>query len=69
MIAVEAASRSLARRDEGAYCRYVTDEQRSQPECVGRAGRREEASRHAAQFLVQYPNDPHTAAVRRLILH
>jgi len=25
----------LARRDEGAYCWYVTEEQRSQPGCIG----------------------------------
>ena len=28
----------LARRDEGAYCWYVTEEQRSQPGCIGREG-------------------------------
>jgi len=26
----------LARRDEGAYCWYVTEEQRSQVGCIGR---------------------------------
>ena len=26
----------LARRDEGAYCSYVTEEQRSQAGCIGR---------------------------------
>src|SRR5450755_4704415 len=26
----------LARRDEDAYCGYVTEEQRSQPGCIGR---------------------------------
>jgi hypothetical protein len=30
----------LARRDEGAYCGYVTEEQRSQPGCIGREGER-----------------------------
>jgi len=25
----------MARRDEGAYCRYVTEEQRRQPGCAG----------------------------------
>src|SRR6187402_2856756 len=35
----------LARRDEGAYCRYVTEEQRSQPGCVGREGDRLSHSR------------------------
>jgi hypothetical protein len=34
MIAVEA----LARRDEGAYSQYVTEEQRSQPGCIGHEG-------------------------------
>jgi hypothetical protein len=28
----------LARRDEGAYCWYVTEEQRSQAGCIGREG-------------------------------
>jgi hypothetical protein len=28
----------MARRDEGAYCWYVTEEQRSQPGCIGREG-------------------------------
>jgi len=26
----------MARRDEGAYCGYVTEEQRRQPGCLGR---------------------------------
>jgi len=26
----------MARRDEGAYCGYVTEEQRRQPGCFGR---------------------------------
>jgi len=26
----------MARRDEGAYCWYVTEEQRSKPGCLGR---------------------------------
>ena len=30
----------MARRDEGAYCKYVTEEQRSQPGCIGREGDR-----------------------------
>src|SRR6188768_4399287 len=30
----------LARRDEGAYCWYVTEEQRRQPGCIGREGDR-----------------------------
>src|SRR5215207_8635939 len=30
----------LARRDEGAYCRYVTEEQRSQRGWIGREGDR-----------------------------
>jgi len=30
----------MARRDEGAYCRYVTEEQRSQPGCIGCEGDR-----------------------------
>jgi|GEM_PF-385641 len=30
----------LARRDEGAYCLYVTEEQRSQAGCIGREGDR-----------------------------
>jgi hypothetical protein len=30
----------MARRDEGAYCWYVTEEQRSQPGCIGREGDR-----------------------------
>src|SRR6188768_4401730 len=41
----------LARRDEGAYCWYVTEEQRSQSGCVGREGDRLShlrASVHAA---------------------
>jgi hypothetical protein len=28
----------MARRDEGAYLRYVTEEQRSQPGCIDREG-------------------------------
>ena len=28
----------LARRDEGAYCRYVTEKQRSPAGCIGREG-------------------------------
>ena len=35
----------LARRDEGAYCRYVTEEQRSQPGCIGRESDRLNHSR------------------------
>jgi hypothetical protein len=38
----------LARRDEGAYCCYVTEEQRSQlgkPGCIGREGDRLSHSR------------------------
>src|SRR3954468_2815562 len=35
----------LARRDEGAYCWYVTEEQRSQPGCVGRESDRLSHSR------------------------
>jgi len=27
----------MARRDEGAYCRYVTEEHRRQPGCLGHA--------------------------------
>jgi hypothetical protein len=35
----------LARRDEGAYCWYVTEEQQSQPGCLGREGDRLSYSR------------------------
>ena len=35
----------MARRDEGAYCWYVTEEQRSQPGCIGREGDRLRHSR------------------------
>jgi hypothetical protein len=35
----------LARRDEGAYCWYVTEEQRSQPGCLDREGDRLSHSR------------------------
>src|SRR5450755_2988189 len=35
----------MARRDEGAYCLYVTEEQRSQPGCIGREGDRLSHSR------------------------
>jgi hypothetical protein len=28
----------MARRDEGAYLQYVTEEQRSQPGCIGGEG-------------------------------
>jgi hypothetical protein len=35
----------MARRDEGAYCSYVTEEQRSQPGCIGREGERLSHSR------------------------
>src|SRR5882724_2956472 len=35
----------MARRDEGAYCRYVTEEQRSQPGWIGREGDRLSHSR------------------------
>src|SRR5882724_949609 len=35
----------LARRDEGAYCWYVTEEQRSPPGCIGREGDRLSHSR------------------------
>src|SRR5882724_7161221 len=35
----------MARRDEGAYCRYVTEEQRSQPGWIGREGDRLSLSR------------------------
>jgi hypothetical protein len=35
----------LARRDEGAYCWYVAEPQRSQPGCLGREGDRLSHSR------------------------
>jgi hypothetical protein len=35
----------LARRDEGAYCWYVTEEQRSQQGCIGRESDRLSHSR------------------------
>ena len=35
----------MARRDEGAYCRYVTEEQRSQPGCIDRESDRVSHSR------------------------
>jgi hypothetical protein len=35
----------MARRDEGAYCWYVTEEQRSQPGCIGRESDRLSHSR------------------------
>src|SRR6267154_1471661 len=35
----------MARRDEGAYSFYVTEEQRSQPGCIGREGDRLSHSR------------------------
>src|SRR6478735_9131296 len=41
----------LARRDEGAYCWYVTEEQRSQPGCIGREGDRLSHSRALSQCL------------------
>ena len=48
----------MARRDEGVYCWYVTEEQRSQSGCIGREGDRlshSRALRHAEllQLLVQ----------------
>src|SRR6185369_6936650 len=39
----------LERRDEGAYCWYVTEEQRSQPGCIGREGDRLSHSRALSQ--------------------
>jgi hypothetical protein len=39
----------LARRDEGAYCWYVTEPQRSQPGCIGREGDRLSHSRALRQ--------------------
>jgi hypothetical protein len=39
----------LARRDEGAYCLYVTEEQRSPPGCIGREGDRLSHSRALTQ--------------------
>src|SRR4051812_25192898 len=44
---VEARGRGarLARRDEGAYCSYVTEEQRSQAGCIGRENDRLSHSR------------------------
>jgi len=36
-------------------------------EALYEKGDRREASRRAAEFLVQFPNDPHSGAVRRLL--
>src|SRR6187401_109074 len=41
----------LARRDEGAYCSYVTEEQRSQPGCIGHEGDRLSHSRALSRVL------------------
>jgi hypothetical protein len=43
----------LARRDEGAYCLYVTEEQRSQPRCIGREGDRLSHSQALSAFTTE----------------
>jgi hypothetical protein len=35
---IAARRRPAGERDEGAYCKYVTEEQRSLPGCIGREG-------------------------------
>src|SRR5258706_4297276 len=43
----------MARRDEGAYCWYVTEEQRSQPGWIGREGDRLSHSRTLSEGLAK----------------
>jgi len=43
----------LARRDEGAYCWYVTEPQPSQPGCIGREGDRLSHSRGRGGFDIK----------------
>ena len=43
----------MARRDEGAYCGYVTEEHPRQPECLGREIDRLSHSRALSQFVEQ----------------
>ena len=42
----------MARRDEGAYCSYVTEEQRSQSGCIGREGDRLSHSQALSQSML-----------------
>src|SRR6187551_1378551 len=46
----------LARRDEGAYCWYVTEEQRCQPGCIGREGDRLSHSRALSSRAMPCPH-------------
>src|SRR5882724_868752 len=48
----------MARRDEGAYCRYVTEEQRSQPGWIGREGDRLSLARALTPPPSQQPHSP-----------
>ena len=54
----------MARRDEGAYCRYVTEEQRRQPGWLGREIDRLSHSRalRVESLRVSGP-DPHALAL------